>query len=89
MDKLAVYGTLRNGDRETYRVKDVSLVFPGHKNYPALIRNKEGSGAVVELIDVEVTPYYDSHAYDILIVYNIVGIEATTQNLSFILESLR
>ena len=43
----------------------------------------------VELIDVEVTPYYDSHAYDILIVYNIVGIEATTQNLSFILESLR
>ena len=61
MDKLAVYGTLRNGKRDTYRVKDVSLVFPGHKNYPALIKNKEGSGAVVELIDVN---DYDLTSYD-------------------------
>ena len=61
MDKLAVYGTLRNGSRDTYRVKDVSLVFPGHKNYPALIKNKEGSGAVVELIDVD---NYDLESYD-------------------------
>ena len=61
MDKLAVYGTLRNGSRDTYRVKDVSLVFPGHKNYPALLKNKEGRGAVVELIDVD---NYDLESYD-------------------------
>lgn len=53
MEKLAVYGTLRNGKRPTYRLKDVSLVYPGHDNYPAIIKNKEGKGAVVEIIDVD------------------------------------
>ena len=53
MDKLAVYGTLRKGSKQTYRVKDVSLVFPGHKNFPAIIKNKEGKGAVVELLGVD------------------------------------
>ena len=53
MDKLAVYGTLRKGSKETYRVKDVSLVFPGHKNFPAIIKNKNGNGAVVELLGVD------------------------------------
>ena len=43
----------------------------------------------VELIDVEVTPYYDSHAYDILIVYEIIGINVPAQELTFVLESLR
>lgn len=61
MDKLAVYGTLRNGYRKTYRVNNVSLVFPGHKNYPAIIKNNEGNGAVVELIDVN---NYDLESYD-------------------------
>ena len=53
MDKLAVYGTLRKGSKKTYRIKDVSLVFPGHKNFPAIIKNKEGKGAVVELLGVD------------------------------------
>ena len=43
----------------------------------------------VELIDVEVTPYYDSHSYDVLIVYHIVGIDVPAQRLTFVLESLR
>ncbi len=43
----------------------------------------------VELVDVEVTPYYDSHAYDVLIVYEIVGIDVPTQQFNFILESFR
>ena len=43
----------------------------------------------VRLVDVEVTPYYDSHIYDVVIVYDIVGIPAATQQVNFILESLR
>tara|TARA_B100002019_G_C21268697_1_gene600891 strand:- start:3386 stop:3736 length:351 start_codon:yes stop_codon:yes gene_type:complete len=53
MEKLAVYGTLRNGKRPKYRIKDVSLVYPGHERFPAIIKNKEGKGAVVEIIDVD------------------------------------
>ena len=43
----------------------------------------------VELINVEVQPYYDSHAYDVLIEYHIVGIDVAAQRLSFVLESYR
>ena len=43
----------------------------------------------VELIDVEVTPYYDSHSYDVLIIYHIVGLAVPAQRLTFVLESLR
>jgi len=43
----------------------------------------------VELINVEVQPYYDSHAYDVLIEYHIVGIDVPAQRLSFVLESYR
>ena len=51
--KLAVYGTLRNGREDVGRVEGFSLVFPGTLSYPALIKNKDGKGAVVELMDVE------------------------------------
>ena len=40
-------------------------------------------------INVEVQPYYDSHAYDVLIEYHIVGIDVPAQRLSFVLESYR
>ena len=53
MSKLAVYGTLRDGKRDTYRIKDVSLVFPSHRSYPTIISDTNGKGAVVELIDVD------------------------------------
>ena len=43
----------------------------------------------VKLMNVEVIPYYDSHAFDVTIVYEIVGIDAPTQQFSFVLESLR
>ena len=43
----------------------------------------------VELIDVEVTPYYDSHSYDVLIIYHIVGLAVPAQRLTLVLESLR
>ena len=43
----------------------------------------------VRLLNVEVTPYYDSHIYDVIIVYEIVGIPAATQQVNFVLESLR
>ena len=50
--KLAVYGTLRNGNKNTGRVKNTSLVYPGHQRFPAMIQDYEGSGTVVELHDV-------------------------------------
>ena len=43
----------------------------------------------VELQDVEVTPYYDSNAFDITIVYKIIGIDIPAQKFSFVLESFR
>ena len=50
--RLAVYGTLRRGYEQTGKVKGFSLVFPGHRNFPALVKNEKGKGAVVEVIDV-------------------------------------
>tara|TARA_R100001086_G_scaffold114080_1_gene58246 strand:- start:590 stop:997 length:408 start_codon:yes stop_codon:yes gene_type:complete len=50
--RLAVYGTLRRGFEDTGKVEGFSLVFPGTKSFPALIKNKNGSGAIVELISV-------------------------------------
>ena len=36
--KLAVYGTLRNGNENIGRVKNTSLVYPGHQKFPAMIK---------------------------------------------------
>jgi len=43
----------------------------------------------VELQNVEVIPYYDSNAFDITIVYTIIGIDIPTQQFNFVLESFR
>ena len=50
--RLAVYGTLRRGFDETGKVEGFSLVFPGTKSFPALIKNENGKGAKVEVVDV-------------------------------------
>ena len=52
INKLAVYGTLRNGKRETCKVDGYSLVYPGHYNYPAAIINNSSKGMVVEVMEV-------------------------------------
>ena len=43
----------------------------------------------VELQNIEVVPYYDSHSYDITIVYTIIGIDISAQRFNFVLESFR
>jgi gamma-glutamylcyclotransferase (GGCT)/AIG2-like uncharacterized protein YtfP len=50
--KLAVYGTLRNGNKNTGRVDNTSLVYPGHQRFPAMIQDYKGKGTVVEVHDV-------------------------------------
>ena len=50
--KLAVYGTLRNGNENTGRVNNTSLVYPGHQRFPAMIQDYKGNGTVVEVHDV-------------------------------------
>lgn len=50
--KLAVYGTLRNGNENTGRVNNTSLVYPGHQKFPAMIQDYKGKGTVVEVHDV-------------------------------------
>tara|TARA_R110002020_G_scaffold433242_1_gene643352 strand:- start:7 stop:357 length:351 start_codon:yes stop_codon:yes gene_type:complete len=50
--KLAVYGTLRNGNDNTGRVNNTSLVYPGHQRFPAMIQDYKGKGTVVEVHDV-------------------------------------
>ena len=50
--KLAVYGTLRSGNKNTGILENSSLVYPGHHTFPAVIQNKNGSGTVVEVHDV-------------------------------------
>ena len=61
-DKLAVYGTLRNGKRDTWKVDGYQIVFPGHYSYPAALMDKNAKGAIVEIIDVD---NYDLDGYDI------------------------
>jgi|TARA_R100001530_G_scaffold31852_2_gene25027 gamma-glutamylcyclotransferase (GGCT)/AIG2-like uncharacterized protein YtfP len=61
-DKLAVYGTLRNGKRDTWKVDGYQIVFPGHYSYPAALMDKNAKGAIVEIIDVD---SYDLDGYDI------------------------
>jgi len=53
MDKLAVYGTLRNGSRKTGIVNGFTLAYPGHKRFPVAIPNKDKKGLVVEVADVD------------------------------------
>ena len=43
----------------------------------------------ISLIAVEVNPKYDENAYDVVIRYNIIGIEALPQQLSFALQPTR
>ena len=43
----------------------------------------------VELEKVRVTPDYDGNQYDIVIEYQIIGIDADTQQLSFALDLTR
>jgi|TARA_R110000824_G_scaffold218872_2_gene405634 gamma-glutamylcyclotransferase (GGCT)/AIG2-like uncharacterized protein YtfP len=60
--KLAVYGTLRSGNKNTGILENSSLVYPGHKQFPAVIQNKKGKGTVVEVHDVTES---DIKRYDI------------------------
>jgi len=39
----------------------------------------------VELISVDTSPNYDENAFNVTIVYNIIGIDATPQQLEFVL----
>ena len=41
----------------------------------------------VLLTNVEVTPDYDGNAFDVQIVYNIIGIDVPSQQLEFVLQS--
>ena len=50
--KLAVYGTLRNGNENIGRVNNTSLVYPGHQRFPAMMQDYKGKGTVVEVHDV-------------------------------------
>jgi|TARA_R110002124_G_scaffold56378_2_gene159097 gamma-glutamylcyclotransferase (GGCT)/AIG2-like uncharacterized protein YtfP len=52
-NKLAVYGTLRDGKRETWKVDGFNLYFPGHRNYPVAMPNQDASDLVVEVVDVD------------------------------------
>lgn len=61
--RLAVYGTLRRGGEELGKVNGFSLVFPGTNSFPALIKNANGSGAVVEMLELSKgdMAYYDEY----------------------------
>jgi len=43
----------------------------------------------VRLIDVEIFPDYDNGSFDVSIVYNIIGVDVTPQQLQFVLQSTR
>ena len=43
----------------------------------------------IELIEVIVKPDYDNHTFDVVIKYNIIGIDASPQQLAFALQSTR
>ena len=43
----------------------------------------------VKIQDIRVNPDYDNHTFDVTIVYDIVGIDALTQQLNFALQPTR
>ncbi len=43
----------------------------------------------VDLINVEVFPNFDNNAFDVLIIYDIIGADAPPQELQFALQSTR
>lgn len=43
----------------------------------------------VELIDVIVTPLFDDNAFDVTIIYNIIGLDIPAQELTFALQPTR
>ena len=43
----------------------------------------------VKIKDIRVKPDFDNHTFDVTIVYDIVGIDALTQQLNFALQSTR
>ena len=43
----------------------------------------------VQLIDVKAFPNYDNNAFDVTVVYEIIGIEIPAQELQFVLQSSR
>jgi phage baseplate assembly protein W len=50
------------------------------------IRNYEPR---VSLIDVQVNPDFDNNAFDVIIIYRIVGIDVPAQQLQFVLQPTR
>jgi phage baseplate assembly protein W len=50
------------------------------------IRNYEPR---VSLIDVKVNPDFDNNAFDVIIIYRIVGIDVPAQQLQFVLQPTR
>ena len=65
-NKLAVYGTLRSGKRDTWKVDGYLLVFPGHRMYPAALPDHEAKDMVVEVIDVDKADITSYDAYESL-----------------------
>jgi len=51
--KLAVYGTLRSGNRDTWKVDGYDLFFPGHRRFPVAMLNKGSKDMVVEVLNVD------------------------------------
>ena len=43
----------------------------------------------VQLIDVKAFPNYDNNAFDVTVIYEIIGIEIPAQELQFVLQSSR
>ena len=43
----------------------------------------------VDLLDVQAFPNYDNNAFDVTIIYEIIGIEIPAQELQFVLQSSR
>ncbi len=61
--KLAVYGTLRKGSDNLGRIEKTTLIYPGHRRFPAMIYDEAGSGTVVEVheVDSEALIAYDHY----------------------------
>ena len=96
--RLAVYGTLRRGFEDTGKIEGFSLVFPGHKHFPALIKNEKGKGAVVEVTEAtkEELNMYDMYesvkdglyirttVYDIFYIKKIIYLEIKKRDMQII-----
>ena len=75
-----------NVKRSLFDFVDFATAFVIQREVQIAIENFENR---IENLNIEVTPLYDQNAFNVLVIFDIIGQEFPTQEFSFILEATR